>query len=83
MIKSREEVLEILIRHGIPIDKSNLYADAFIEYQIANESIQKTGSIVKHPRTGNPMENPYLNVRDRAWKKLNMLRRFSVEELWK
>ena len=43
-----------------------MYADAFLEYQAAQANIAEHGSIVFHPRTGAPIENPYLVVRDRA-----------------
>ena len=35
-----------------------------------------------HPRTANPIENPYLKIRDRALAKLRSLRGIRAEWLW-
>jgi phage terminase small subunit len=59
-----------------------IYADAFIEYLTAQQNIAKNGSIVFHPQTGSPMENPFLAVRDRASKKLQGIRLRVPESLW-
>jgi len=40
-----------------------IYADAFIDYVSAIENIRRNGTICAHPRTGQPMENPYLKVK--------------------
>lgn len=46
------------------------YADAFLEYAEASKNIGEHGAIVQHPRTSNPNQNPYLEIRDRALRKL-------------
>jgi hypothetical protein len=38
--------------------------------------------IVTHPRNGNPIENPYLAIRDRAARKLEALKRVPADFLW-
>lgn len=43
---------------------------AYLEYQAASENIAKNGAIVAHPRTGAPLVNPYVAIRDGALKKL-------------
>lgn len=39
-----------------------IYADALQAYHEASINIRKNGTIVFHPRTGAPIENPYLKV---------------------
>jgi phage terminase small subunit len=43
-----------------------IYADAYADYQEAQANIDQHGAIVFHPRTGAPIENPYLSVRAKA-----------------
>ncbi len=43
-----------------------MYADLRVEYVEAQANILEHGSIVMHPRTGSPIPNPYLIVRDAA-----------------
>jgi phage terminase small subunit len=46
------------------------YVDALATYREAQANIATNGAIVFHPRTGAPIENPYLAVRDRATRVL-------------
>ena len=62
--------------------RATLYADAFLEYREATQNIEEHGIIVQHPRTANPIENPYLVIRDRAAKKLDAMRRVKADWLW-
>jgi len=39
-----------------------VFADALAVYIEASANIQKNGAITAHPRTGAPIENPYLKV---------------------
>lgn len=43
-----------------------LCADAYADYAAAQANIDEHGTIVFHPRTGAPIENPYLAIRSRA-----------------
>ena len=43
-----------------------IYADALTVYLKASENISRNGSICSHPRTGTPIENPYLKVQSHA-----------------
>jgi len=43
-----------------------IYADALADYHEAQANIHLNGAIVFHPRTGAPIDNPYLRIRDRA-----------------
>lgn len=79
---SLEDVIKLLVDNGAPTDHATLYANAFIEYREASENIAQYGAIVQHPRTGNPVENPYLKVRDRAHQKLLGMRRIKADFLW-
>jgi hypothetical protein len=54
------------MRHRI--DLANQYADAFMEYRVRRRTSIEFGVIVSHPRTGNPIGDPYLVIRDRAKK---------------
>jgi phage terminase small subunit len=79
---TRERVVEILEERGVKRDKAVMYADGWAEYQEAAQNIREHGAIVQHPRTGNPIENPYLAVRDRAAKRLQEMRGVNAEGLW-
>jgi phage terminase small subunit len=65
---TREEAIEILRDSNRDEMEASIviYADAYIEYQEASENIREYGSLVSHPRTGSPIDNPFLKVRDRA-----------------
>lgn len=79
---AREHAIEVLVSAGTPLDRAVQYADAFLEYQTASQNIAQNGLIVGHPRTGNPIENPYLAVRDRALRKLQSMRSVKAGRLW-
>ena len=40
-----------------------IYADALRTYNEAALNVTKNGAICSHPRTGAPIENPYLKIR--------------------
>ncbi|HEY3256269.1 MAG TPA: hypothetical protein VGJ91_20060 [Polyangiaceae bacterium] len=62
----------------------NLYADAFAEYSQAMENIGRCGVVVGHPRTGAPIDNPYIKIRDAAARSLKDPRfmRLKTDPLW-
>lgn len=78
----KPEMVRLLIEHKVRIDLANLYADTFMEYMKATRNVDEYGIIIKHPRTGNPIENPYLVIRDRALKKLQSMRSIKADYLW-
>ena len=78
----KADVVELLIQHKVRIDVANQYADAFLEYMKATRNVDEYGVIIKHPRTGNPIENPYLAIRDRALKKLQAMKSVRADYLW-
>jgi len=82
---TRAEVVAILRRDnpGAPADEVAMYADSYMDYQEAQANISKHGNVVAHPRTGAPMENPYIKVKVAAMgqlKKNTRLRKLSA--LW-
>ena len=79
---TKAEIVAKLVAGGGSRDRATMYADAFLEYREATENIEKNGVIVQHPRTANPIENPYLVIRDRAIKKLTAVRLPGVPALW-
>lgn len=77
-----EQIIADLVSKGTQKDRATMYAHAFQEYWEATENIEKYGIIVAHPRTGNPIENPYLAIRDRAARKLDGMRKLKAESFW-
>lgn len=60
------------------------YADLFAAYAEAGLNIARHGAIVAHPKTGSPIDNPYLKVRSGALAEMTKLRasRLNVDALW-
>ena len=81
-MRTRDEVIEVLVKQGAKRDRAAIYADCYLEYQTATANIAEYGVVVKHPRTGNPIENPYLGIRDRAEKKLSRMQNINTTGLW-
>lgn len=79
---SRAEIIDRLTADGCRRDAASLYADAYLEYSEATVNIQEHGVIVQHPRTANPIENPYLAIRERAMKRLMLLSEIKADFLW-
>jgi Phage terminase, small subunit len=79
---SRDEIVAELVKRGTAKDRAVQYADCFLEYQEASENLVKNGTIVQHPRTANPITNPYLAIRDGALRKLQGFRGIKAEFLW-
>ena len=60
-----------------------LFADAFVAYSEATLNLARFGVIVAHPRTGQPMENPYLAIQATARNFLAKSHRIPKDEtLW-
>jgi phage terminase small subunit len=61
-----------------------MYATAYREWRHAAANIAEHGTIVSHPRTGAPIENPYLKVRAGAMATMGKLTRVrSTDRLWR
>jgi phage terminase small subunit len=82
VMTDRAEVLRRLLANGNDPDVAQLYADAFCEYHEAQENISRNGAVCANPRTGAPLENPYLKVRDKARAQLVRLRSVRSAGLW-
>lgn len=60
-----------------------MYADCFVDYREAQDNITKNGNVVAHPRTGTPIDNPYIKVKAAAMANLRKLTRVKhVGRLW-
>jgi hypothetical protein len=60
-------------------------ATALYEYGLAQSKINDQGVLSLHPRTGSPMENPYLQVRERSRRTIKDLcakRNVKTDGLW-
>jgi phage terminase small subunit len=79
---TRDEIVTALVDKGATKDRATMYADALLEYREATDNIKEHGVIVSHPRTANPIENPYLIIRDRAASKLAKMRNLKADFLW-
>lgn len=71
---TRDEVVAALVERGVKRDRAVMYADQYDAYQAASANIAQYGTIIKNPRTGQAMPNPYLKVRDDALRTLTRLR---------
>lgn len=79
---TRQQAVQTLIAGGTRIDIACMYAEAYVEYQEAAANIRQHGVLVQHPKSGAPIQNPYLSIRDRASAKMRTLRVEHVAELW-
>jgi phage terminase small subunit len=61
----------------------NLYAESFQQWQEATANIRENGAVCAHPRTGQPMPNPYLAVQTAALKNLQRFARLKTDSLWR
>lgn len=59
-----------------------IYADAFIEYKKAQANIDEHGTIVFHPKTGSPIENPYIQIRNKASAVIQRFDKLKTGDLW-
>jgi len=79
------ETIRDLIRKDNPQGSAatiEMYVHQFATYIEAEENIQQNGVIVSHPRTGQPIENPYLKIRTTAQQSMQKTRMLKVNKLW-
>jgi phage terminase small subunit len=81
-VRDRAAIVAGLVERGASRDRASLYADAYLEYMEASDNIRAQGAMVLHPRTANPIENPYLQIRDRAARTLRAMRGLPSSWLW-
>lgn len=83
MSLTKDEVIAALRAENprAPAGFLQMYADAFAEYQTAQANIDEHGPVVFHPRTGAPIDNPYLKIRNGAAAALQKLP-LKADRLW-
>jgi phage terminase small subunit len=83
MTFTKEQVLEALRDENprAPAGHLQMYADAYLEYAKAQANIDEHGPVVFHPRTGAPIDNPYLKIRNGAAAALQKLP-LKSDRLW-
>lgn len=67
-----------------PASQVEQYAAAWLEFRHADAKITALGTVIAHPRTGAPIDNPYLRIRAQAaatMAGLGEIRR--ADELWR
>jgi hypothetical protein len=68
-VKPLPTVEEMAARNpGVHRDVLAIYRDALGLYREATENVFKNGAVTGHPKTGAPIVNPYLPIRDLASK---------------
>jgi hypothetical protein len=71
--------LAYIHRVEVGLGDLNLYAEAFQQWQEATANIRENGAVCAHPRTGQPMPNPYLAVQTAALKNLQRFARLKTD----
>lgn len=58
------KITEIIIEDNpkLSVSVAQVLSDALLAYAEAKENVAKNGTIVAHPRTGAPLENPYNKI---------------------
>lgn len=85
MTLTRDEVLAILRKDNprARLDVVSIYADSYRDYHEAADNIAEHGTVVAHPRTGQPIDNPYVKVKAAAITTLTKVGgRLKVDRLW-
>ena len=59
-----------------------LFASEFVLFAKSAANIKKFGAIVQHPKTGAPMDNPYLAVRDKSQARLAKMAGLESAKVW-
>ena len=67
---------------GLPADRAVIFADLWMEYAEAQDSIDRNGVICLHPRTSVIIENPYVARRDKTRQALGQVRDVRADWLW-
>ena len=79
----RETIIEILNKNNPDRSQVELamYADAYIDYKTAADNIRENGAVCSHPKTGAPIENPFLKVRQQMQVALAKMKRIKTKGL--
>lgn len=69
---------------GARADEIAIYTDSWLDYIEAEKNIRENGNIVMHPRTGSPIENPYIKIKALAASSMQKIKKIKrVDRLWK
>ena len=49
---TRDEAIQGLVARKCKRDQAVMYVDAWMEYRVASENIERNGPVVSHPRSG-------------------------------
>ena len=82
---TREEIIAALVAANPEgrLDRITIYADSMRDYLEAAKNIAAHGNLVAHPRTGAPIDNPYIKIKARAIAILNKIGRgLKTDALW-
>ena len=60
-----------------------VFGNALRSYHEASENIRKNGAICAHPRTGSPIENPYLKIQSQQAAILTKMRMIKSDRVLK
>jgi len=80
--KAVREVLAAENPDGLPAGMIEQYTDLFVTYREATLNIAKCGSVTAHPKTGAPLENPYLKVRQQTLTALRGFPEVKAANAW-
>jgi hypothetical protein len=68
---------------GAKVNDVETYCHQFLTYVEAAQNILELGTIVAHPRTAAPMENPYVKVRAASLAAMSKIKRLrKLDRLW-
>jgi phage terminase small subunit len=81
---TKADVIRILREHNpaAAAQTVEMYAALFLEYLEAASNIEKNGTIVAHPRTAAPIENPYYKIRSTTMRELKTFPKLRTDALW-
>jgi hypothetical protein len=68
-VRTPQQILKRL-NPDIHADELDVYLDALNLYREASANIAKNGAVTGHPKTGAPITNPYLPIRDLVSKQI-------------
>ena len=80
---SKDQVIQKLrqLNPALAMSQIVMYTNLYLDYTTAQKNIDENGSMVMRPKTGEPIENPYLKIRDKAFNNLQKIR-IKADYLW-
>jgi hypothetical protein len=77
------DILGELVRDNPSVSRIilRIYLDALQGYLEAAENVEKNGRVCFHPRTGSPIENPYLRILNEQGKVLRGMQLISGDRV--